>query len=124
MTPFSRAHPLLSMLRAFTLRISQVTTQFYFFVHMLPLFTASHSLVAGRPASGCHLLLASSQGKVGSRNTETLAGLNPRTYLPTAPSPNTIPLRFGSPGVNRGGDTQAPLHAGLDPTCVVLLGFC
>ena len=76
MTPFSRAHPLLSMLRAFTLRISQVTTQFYFFVHMLPLFTASHSLVAGRPASGCHLLLASSQGKVGSRNTETLAGLH------------------------------------------------
>lgn len=82
----------------------EVTTWFYFFVRILPRFklllTAWRLYVQPWDAI-CWLH--------PHRSTEPLEGLQPHPCLPKAPSPDTVPLRFGSPAMNLGGDTQTPL---------------
>lgn len=90
----------------------EVTMWFYFFVRILPLFkmllTAWRLDVQPRDAI-CWLR--------PHRSTGPLGGLQPRPYLPKAPSPNPVPRRFGSPAMSLGGDTQTPpLHSGVNPT--------
>lgn len=103
-TPLSRVCSLLSTAACFHTASVEVTTWFYFFVRILPpfkmLLTAWRLDVQPRDAI-CWLR--------PHRSTEPLEGLQPRPYLPKAPSPNTVPLRFGSPALNLGGDTQTPL---------------